>query len=361
MEVSPFETHGPLPPDQVQGREELIDELVRRVTAHRPTALIGPRRYGKTSVLGRVARDLTEVSTVWVDLWGCTAVAEVAAAFERGIADAGSAFVGEAQPIAASMNLELGIVRASLSRPAARRPDYDALLPSFIDIIATAASRTPALLILDEFSAIAPLGGVIAKLRTGLQHRYRQLGIVFAGSAPSTMSMLFTDRAEPFHAQADLLTIKPLDQSAAVTIVGEGFGATGRDPGLTASRAMTLTAGHPHRLMQVADAVWTATPVGGTADDRAWQNGLTALRRALDEGMRRLHETLPLGHQRVLRLVAHGASPHGGQAPVLDLSPSSATHAREVLLKAGDLVRHDGHLTLTDPMMADWIRRTFPL
>jgi hypothetical protein len=362
VEPSPFETHGPLAPEDVHGRDELIADLIARVTARRVTALVGPRRYGKTSVLRRVGADLTEVATVWVDLWGTTSVAEVAAAFEDGIAAAGPAFIRVAEPIAASVQLELGIVRASLSRPASRRPDFDALLPSLVSIITTAAARTPTLLVMDEFSAVAPISGVTAKLRTALQHHYRDVGILFAGSEPSTMDMLFTNRAEPFYGQADILRIPLLDAAAAQSIIVDGFAHTGRDAGLTASRAMRLTDGHPHRLMQVADAVWQATPVGETADDLEWHIGVEALRRELDDGLTRLHGTYPLGHQRVLRLVAHGQSPHGSLAGVLDLSAGSATHARESLLAAGDLRRTaSGELAVTDPMMADWIRRTFPM
>jgi hypothetical protein len=362
VETSPFETHGPLAPSAVHGRDDLIADLIDRFSTRRVTALIGPRRYGKTSVLRRVQADLTEVSTVWVDLWGTTSVAEVAAAFEDGMTAAGPAFTGAAEPIAASLHLELGLVRASLSRPAARRPDFQALLPSLVRIITSAAARTPTLLVMDEFSAIARIGGVTAKLRTALQHHYRDLGIVFAGSELSTMAMLFADPAEPFYSQADLVRIGPLRPAAAQSIISEGFLATGRDPGLTASRALTLTGGHPHRLMQVADAVWRTLEPGGTADDRAWHAGLATLRRDLDEGLRRLHDTYPLGHRRVLRLVAQGQSPHGSLASVLDLSSASATHARDSLLDAGDLIRDaDGALAITDPMMADWIRRTFPL
>ena len=56
-----------------------------------------------------------------------------------------------------------------------------------------------------------------AMLRTQLQHHYRQLGIVFAGSQPSTMRMLFTDHAQPFFAQADLVEIGPLADDAVPT------------------------------------------------------------------------------------------------------------------------------------------------
>ena len=60
--VSPFPHHGPLAPQDVHGRDALIDDLVERVSRHRPTVLVAPRRFGKTSVLGCVEAPLDDTS-----------------------------------------------------------------------------------------------------------------------------------------------------------------------------------------------------------------------------------------------------------------------------------------------------------
>lgn len=70
---------------------------------------------------------------------------------------------------------------------------------------------------------------------------------------------------------------------------------------------------------------------------------------------------MPMGHQRVLRLIAHGHPPHGAQGSVIDLSKSAATHARDALLADGDLIDRHGRLALTDPLLEDWIRTRLPL
>ena len=78
MDSSPFPYQGPLEPGQVRGRDELVQDLTERVTERRVTALLGPRRYGKTSVLRRITADLSEVTPVWVDLYEVTSMADVA-------------------------------------------------------------------------------------------------------------------------------------------------------------------------------------------------------------------------------------------------------------------------------------------
>lgn len=361
MEVSPFPYQGPLAPDAVQGRGALLADLVRRVTQRRVTALVGPRRYGKTSVLRRLAHDLTEVSTIWIDLYGVTSAADMAMRFDDALASATSTVRTIAQELSAGIEINLGLIRATLARPTTERPDPSVLFASLLRLAVDTALRTPTLLIFDEFSAIHGVKGAAAALRTALQPHYSHIGIIFAGSAPSVMRQLFGERVEPFYGQADLIDIAPLSAAAVHDIVVHGFAATGRQAGLLPSRITDLAAGHPQRSMQLADACWQHTPVGTVADVDQWNAGLTATRQACDDPMERLFAHLGNSEQQVLRVVANGASPHGSGGQLVGLAKGSATHARKSLLAAGDLIKADDRFNVTDPMMADWLRRTLPL
>ena len=116
MDVSPFPYQGPLEPSQVQGRDALLGDLIQRVTARRVTALLGPRRYGKTSLLRRIAAELTEVNTVWVDLYEVTSMADVAVRFDDALAATTGRFAAAARSLAAGVSVHLGVVK--VERPA---------------------------------------------------------------------------------------------------------------------------------------------------------------------------------------------------------------------------------------------------
>jgi hypothetical protein len=196
-------------------------------------------------------------------------------------------------------------------------------------------------------------------LRTELQHHYQDIGIVFAGSQPSTMRSLFGDQAQPFFSQADLIEIGPLEDAALTDIVERGFEETGRDPGVVAERVVRFSRGHPQRAMQMADAAWRLTPAGGEADDETWSDALDAVRTSVDSGSERLYELIPTGQQKTLRAVVTGGSIYGAVADVLDLSPGTARSAVDALLGNGYLARRNDKLIVVDPLFADWIRRRF--
>ncbi len=252
-----------------------------------------------------------------------------------------------------------------LSKGRRDRPDPVLTVRSLLEVLVRTAQRHRLIAVFDEFSGIANVVGGAAMLRTQLQHHYRELGIVFAGSEPSTMRMLFSDQAQPFFAQADLVEIGSLDDETVAGIVADGFEATNRGPGGLTGRLVAMAEGHPQRAMQLADALWRLTPEGGTADDPVWDEALAVVRSNVDGGLERLYTVLPVGHQKLLRAVAADGRAYGRAAEVLDLAPGTASAAIDALVGTGHVTRRaigtSERLALIDPLFADWIRRRFPL
>ena len=360
-EPSPFPYQGPLEPAALRGRDELLADLVGRVTSRRVTALLGPRRYGKTSILRRLAAELPELSLVWADLYEVGSTADLALRLDKAIAEAGGPFAREARTIAASLQLSLGVARVEFARPARQQPNPEAKLSGLLDILVQTAQSTPTLLVLDEFSSISAVKGGAGALRTALQHHYTALGIVFAGSKPSMMRQLFNDRVEPFYAQADLVEVPPLDAAAVTSIIGDGFASTGRNAGILPGPLYLFTSGHPQRTMQLADAAWHLTGPNETVDEQRWGQALHSVRSASAEGMERLFSHFDASQRTVLRIVASGGSLFGASANLLELGASSARHAKTRLLADGDLVEGPDGVVVTDPLLADWLRHALPL
>lgn len=361
MNQSPFPYHGPLDAAQVSGREALVVDLSQRITDHRLTALLGPRRFGKTSVLMRVAADLAAVGpeAVWIDLYELNSMADLAGAIDRGLAAVTGPLRRLIDAIAGTVSLQLGAIGVELSREKRNRPDPVITVRRLMEVLVKAASRHDLFVVFDEFSGISNVRGAAGLLRTELQHHYQDLGIVFAGSQPSTMRTLFSDQSQPFFAQADLLEIDPLDDGAISGIVNDGFELTGRSAGTVAAKIVAMAGGHPQRAMQLADAVWRRTDSGSTADDSEWEEALADVRATVGLGSERMYSLLPSGQQKTLRVLSAGGSIYGTAADVLELAPGTARAASETLVGNGFATRRDDRLAIVDPLLADWIRGRF--
>lgn len=362
MQLSPFDFTGPLPPDRVQGRDELLADLTRRVTSHSPTALLGPRRFGKTSVLSRLGADLTEVQTISVDLMPVLSSLDAARALLVALLDADPSVSKDATQVSATLGFNLvglrGEIRATRT---ADRPDPSAAFANLVDTLVATALRRPTLVIVDEFQQIAAVPNGTAILRAGLQHHYKDIALLFAGSAPSAMRDIFANHDQPFLHQADIVEIEPLTLPAVQQLIDTGFARTGRRPGAVASLIHDVTGGHPLRTMQAAHHAWLHADT--RAADAAWGDALDSARRASLPAVSALYDQLPAVQRKVLRILANDGSIFGTAARQLDLdSKGSAQSARASLRADGHLlVGPDRRDRVTDPFLADWLRTTHPL
>jgi hypothetical protein len=331
------------------------------VTERRVTALLGPRRFGKTSVLRRLAHDLTEVSSIAVDLFGVQTHADIVLRLTTAMQEAVPEVRERAYELSVAAGIDLAGIRAQLQLSPRKRPDPRVLYAELVRLLVAVGRRTPLLVVFDEFQSVASVEGATAVLRTELQHHYDEIGLIFAGSAPSAMRDIFTRHKQPFFNQADLVAIGPLDAAAVQSILTEGFRSTGREPGRIASLVFALTSGHPQRTMRAADEAWRHTVPGERAEDR-WATALTSLREAEAATLAGNYAELGQDEKKVLRVYASGGALFGAAAERLELSPGGAQHARDRLLADGKLrTGEDGDIVVTDPLLADWLRRTLPV
>jgi uncharacterized protein len=359
LDETPFPHQGPLAPEHVRGRDHLIADLVERVTARRVTALLGPRRYGKTSVLGKVAAVVEQagVSVVRLDLYETRSAADLVVRLDHALTHPRGAIRSRLASIAASSSINLGVLKVEFARPPSQRPDPDASLHLLLDLLVEAALAGPTLLVIDEFTGINGVPGAAGLLRTKLQHHVNDVGVLFAGSEPSAMTAMFTDQAQPFYAQADLVHIAPFTLAELTDIVDTGFAHTGRHAGRLAGLVHHLTDGHPYRSMQLADEAWRRTEPG-EAGDTSWPDALAAVRAGTAPGHEVLFATFPPSQQVVLRAVATGRPLFGGTLELFGASSGAVQAARDRLVATGTLTSDKA---IVDPLLADWIRTALPL
>lgn len=369
MDKNPFEYVRPLRPDEVTGRDDLIDQLVAAVRARHIVAVAGPRRFGKTSILGRVAsiaEQVDAIDVVTVDCFGVASVGEFAVRLEAAMTE----LRGPARRIVSRLlaGSELGLsispgVGFKVRVGQRDAPDPSAVLHALLDVLVKVATqRGGLLLVLDEFQDVARVENLDAVLRSHLQHA-RDVAVLFAGSRPSLLRALFEDRARPFYAQAEVIEVRRFDVATAAGIVEDGFEATGRGAGVAADVVAHATDGHPQRLMLVAHLMWEMVDPGETADQEIAGAAIERADARTDAEHRATVDALDRTHRETLRAVAGYGSPYARAAErTLGLARSSAQSAVAALLADAALERDpdSGAWRVVDPLLARWLRQNLP-
>ncbi len=213
---------------------------------------------------------------------------------------------------------------------------------------------------LDEFQDLLVADNSLDGLvRSVVQHHGEAAAYVFAGSQPSLMRALFTDRERPFYGQARPLELPPLPVDEAANDIERLLESDRLQAGDTVDELLAFTAGHPQRTVLLAHHLYNVLDGAEPADDPAGLALDLALAETTDA-----HQAVWDGLGRVERIVvvalADGHAPTGSRiASEHRIARSTLQDALERLLADERNVQRgrEGRPELSDPLWAEWLRR----
>jgi hypothetical protein len=365
-DVNPFVYSRPLAPDDIIDRDEETHRLLAAAVGGHYVRLYAPRKYGKTSLLGRVLRDGERqegMIPVLVDLYGVLSIADVAIRFERAYArQLKGRTRARIEEFLQSTGLGLSLGALGIGARLQLEPRADPLpaLHTLLDVPLRLeeGGSFRALIVLDEFQDITKVKDMDALLRSHIQFQGEVASFVFAGSEPGLMRELFEDRERPLYGQAVPMRLERLGDADIAAYVAERFRSTGRSAGEAVNPLLAAAQGHPQRTMLLAHRLWELVPPGATATLSHWASAhagaLGELQPEFDANWRRLSTN----EQKALRAVVAGdGSPY--RRPVLEQldAPKSSIRAALSQLLARALVEQRGEeYVLVDPLFAEWVR-----
>jgi hypothetical protein len=363
--VTPFRYEEPLEPGDLIDRELELTTLLDRAAAGRNTRLVAPRRFGKTSLLGKLLVDLRAAggAGVLVDLYGVVTIGDVTAridvAYERALEGPLRRWW---QAVRRTLHPSVGMAGARVDVEPSRSPDTARALLDRLDLPRQLRERTgmPVCVVFDEFQAILGADDRLdGTLRSQIQH-HPDVGYVFSGSHPGMMRKLFADRRRPLYDQAAPLELGLLSPGPLAEAIGWRFEESGRDAGVALGHLLELADGHPQRAMQLAAQLWLATPPGAHAGVEEWDCAMHAALHEESPAFETRWESLSDHARRALRAVAVGLSPLSAEAGRrYSTTKGSTPSSVRTLLGDGDLMADPGKpggVRVTDPLFAAWLR-----
>jgi uncharacterized protein len=370
--ANPFR-YGPIAlDDSFTDRDAEIDELAIDALNGQDVVVFAPRRFGKTSLVHRVAQRLTteRALVAEVDLWVTPTKEKLAARLAREIADI-LGISGKAKEIArvfGSLRIRPIVTveddgSFAFSFAAGHSvADVDDTLERLLRMLGeTAASRKrPVVLILDEFQEIVEIDAGLTKLMRSVFQEQPEVAHIYLGSKRHLMERIFNDQNEPFWRSAKRIELGPIPADEFKPFVRDGFRKNGRDiTDAVVDRVLEITGGHPYATQQLGYFLWAATPAGQTAGDERLENALSSLLVSEHTHFSDVWDRAT-GNQRLL-LSALAEEP--GRPQTRDyqtrhgLRGSSTTQKAVNALVQQELVtKRDGFVAISEPFLADWIR-----
>jgi hypothetical protein len=236
--------------------------------------------------------------------------------------------------------------------------------------------RQPTLVVFDEFQDLLSAGATLdGLLRSHLQYHGEAATYIYAGSQPSLMRRLFTDRERPLYGQAEPLGLGPLPMDEVLEDLSERFAELGERPGDALAPLVVSGAGHPQRTMLLAHLLHRELEMrasgGSTLAGDTRLEGI-ALADAIfemalsqtTEAHQGIWDSLSAGKKAVLAALADGIRPTGSRATERSgLKRATLQSALRELGREGQHVSRivdgrsaeAGDWRFVDPLFAGWV------
>jgi uncharacterized protein len=361
---NPFQISGPVKPDEMIDRDVETRELTELLTAGHSVRLVAPRRYGKTSLLGRVLRDAARegMATAHVDLLGVLTLAGIVTRIERAYAESLRGAVRKAaDAILRSWNVGVSLGGGGFAVTFRSNPsvDVESVLLRLLELPSRLAARTGkrCVIAFDEMQDVLRVDGADGIVRSVIQYQVDDASYLFAGSSPSLMSRLFDSPSRPLLDHALPVELGPLPPADAAVYLGQRFERTGREPGSALDPLLLFVRGHPQRTMLLAHHLWAVTPRGSTSDESAWAEALDRAARGSRAVLQARWQALPANEQRVAVALATGVGSVYDAAVYrsVGLKRGSIDRALAGLEGRGEAIRGAAGWELADPLLERWL------
>ena len=376
---NPFEFGRELSAVEIVDREDEVRQVVSTIMEGGRLFLIGPRRFGKTSIL-RASTEKARASGALVLRYNAEAYPNTTVLSERIVSDAAKHLTGPVKKAGKKIQEVFGALRPQLT--------YDPLSDNFSVSLAghvrdrtepallsetlaglnqlAASSREPVAVIIDEFQKIVEDGGIQAEgeLRAAVQS-HDHVGYVFAGSKTRMLSEMTGDEGRPFYRLGSRLFIGPIPREDFRPFISGGFTKARLKIDDDAIETILEVADDvPYNVQRLAHACWADAVTGKTplTQERV-VNVLHTLVSRDDPFYTQIWNRISTTQKKTLQAIAENGSEGLFSSSVLRAhelsSPSTAQTAVKALVDAG-IVREQeqgGSTTyrFEDPFFVVWL------
>ena len=358
------------------GREDETRRLTQNFHNGINSILISPRRWGKTSLVDHVCRQLesSNLITVRLDIFGCKSEYDfynvLAAAVLKQTATKVQLWMDEAKDFLARLTPRINIpidptseISVSLGiTPETHSPEE---VLNMVEEIAKRKNRHIVVCI-DEFQQVGEFENtknVQAKLRSVWQHHHYTSYCLF-GSKRHMMSKIFLNRSMPFYQFGDLMWLQKIPISDWTGYIVSHFERAGRHISeQMVTKICEAVDLYPSYVQHLASIILNRTSQGETATEEELPSAIKELISTNEALYMQQIEPLTGYQMNLLRAIVSGIHSGYNEKKVrsqFDLgSPSNMVRLRDALIERDIIYSEMRQLYITDPVFSLWFRQRF--
>lgn len=392
---NPFEFGRELGFDELVNRSDELEILRQTIAASGKLFIIGPRRFGKTSIL-KAAAEMATTNGDIVLRYNAESFSQIEQLVKTIIEDSARVLQGRVEKVGEQIKRYFQSLRPEISfsvtqtewkvalGTAASNPSMQVeLLVNALEGVEKLARDQPAAtrvaLMIDEFQEIINQGGNTTEkqIRSAIQ-THRHTAYIFAGSKTKMLSEMTTDASRPFYRLGQLLFIGELPRPEFARFLADKFAfgdffapkIAGNEKRVLVDLILNLAEDVPYNVQMLAHSIWdrlyqmrSAAPEKAHLTEPLINETLEKLIRQTDPFYTQVWNKLTVIQKKALASVVAESGQNLQSIRVtqkVGVSPSSMRRALESLADRDILRQQEStgkvRYRFEDPFFAHWIR-----
>ena len=350
------------------GRTEETRRLKANFEGGINSILISPRRWGKTSLVNHVRRQLagSNIIIVQLDVFGCKTEYDfynaLAVAVLKQTASKIQLWMEEARDFLSRLTPKIGIPVDPLSEisvslgitPETHTPEE---VLNMVEIIAKRKNRQIVVCI-DEFQQVGEFGNT----KVWQHHHYTSYCLY--GSKRHMMSRIFLNRSMPFYQFGDLLWLQKIPTKDWTEYIISHFEAAGcHISSQMVNRICEIVDNYPSYVQHLSSILLNYLPKGGTVTEEQMPSAVAELISSNEPLYMQQIEPLSAYQMNLLRAIVSGIHSGFNERSVrsqFDLgSPSNMVRLRQALIERDLIYSEMRQLYITDPVFSLWFKSRY--
>ncbi len=359
MKKNPFKFGSIVNEPHFINRTKEMEKVISVLNSENHLVLISPRRYGKSSLVFKVVKELKR-PLIALDLQLITSAPDLAAQLLRRIYrefpfERIRQYVKHFRIIPTiSVNPVTNEVDVSF-QPGSNSP---AVLEDVLNLMEKLSKKNNRLIVVfDEFQELANIdAGLLHQFRSVMQH-HQKINYVLLDSQESLMKEIFEKKKSPFYHFGLLMNLEKIPYKEFYEFLSEKLKSILEDYNKVSESILTVSGCHPYYTQQLAWVVWEKAAKGEDPENLP-EDAVQELIRTHDMD----YERIWMNFNKSDRKMLIGLS-FSGLSPLSEMflrefnlgATSTAFSALKRLAQSGYVIKTDSRYEIDDPFFKMWI------
>lgn len=354
-------------------RQKEIRHLIEAIKSRNSLWLYSPRRFGKTSLVMKAFSEISNVKTIYFDLFHIRDERDFAVKYLNVLTHELFTFKQDFTLVLKKLSNYLKNVTPTISLDTMGQPSlgidirknkFSQTIESILELPQKINYPKPICIAFDEFQEVERLDPFLKNIMRSVFQHQQNVSYIFMGSKESLMNAIFSEVKSPFFQFGEKMNLELISEQDLTDYINEMFAETNLEiQPFVIEDILQITECHPHYTQYLAYVVWNLINQKTPQDENFKEIWLSYVMQSQSDTFRTIYEQLNQNQRKVLYALSDKEMKNILSVETLEKydlpSKSTVNTSLNSLLNKTIIFKSNGSYKFENPIFKVWINELY--